>query len=294
MSNSILRQEHGHKIEAGYKKIAESSVAICSIVRDCGDGLKKNIPAINHLMSCFKDAHVVIFENDSQDDTKAVLAQWVQSQPNVHVRSEDDQGITIPPQSQTGTVSRWFSHHRIQKMADYRNRYLEYLSVQSIETDYVIMVDLDLAEISIDGIADSFGQRNDWDAITSNGVKLSKIGFVYYDTYAFKETLDETPQTEQAIYRYQKLLQGYKPGMPMMRISSGFNGLAIYRSEAIKGIRYRSVDNHDPVVEAKCEHVTFHQDMSANGFDRIFFNPSMVVKYNTLTSILSDIKRRLF
>ena len=81
--------------------------------------------------------------------------------------------------------------------------------------------------------------------------------------------------------------------MPMFQVDSGFNGLAVYKTEAIKGLRYCCEPNHDKYVEAICEHVTFHKHMTDNGHDQIFVNPSQMVFYNSYCSRPKNIKEGL-
>lgn len=278
-------------MEIGYSRMNNSNIAICSIVRDCKKNLKANIPVINKLKDCFHKSYIVVVENDSKDGTKEVLFNWSKTISNVHIISEDI-GFNTMPESY-GEVRPWFSCYRIELMARHRNKYLEFLEKSNWELDYIIIVDLDLARISIDGIANSFGQDIRWDAITSNGKGIRMSGYIYRDTYAFKEVGDDSPQTEETIFTYQKLLSGLYIGMPLIRVFSGFSGLAIYTAESISGLRYRCEPNDDINVEAKCEHITFHQDMLNKGYEHIFLNTSQIVYYDNLHSIMDVLSGRM-
>ena len=59
-------------------------------------------------------------------------------------------------------------------------------------------------------------------------------------------------------------------GMPPMRVASCFGGLAIYAADAMRRAEYGGED---------CEHVVLHARMAAAGHDRLFFNPSLLVRY---------------
>ncbi|MBU0467606.1 MAG: glycosyltransferase family 69 protein [Candidatus Omnitrophica bacterium] len=289
------KQDYLKKVDTGYIRMKDYRVAICAIVRDCEKSLKKNIPVINKLKSCFRESHIVVVENDSNDGTKDLLLKWSQSVENVHVISEDIGSQNMPEVE--GNVPPWFACHRIKLMASYRNKYMEFIDKSNWELDYVIVVDLDFRHLSIDGISNSFGQDINWDAITSNGKIKDKYGYKYYDTYAFREIGDTSVQTEESIYTYQNLLSDLDIGMIMFRVSSAFNGLAIYKAEAIKGLKYRCELNDDLKVESVCEHVTLHQDMASRGNDLIYVNPSQLVYYKSLESglnrLIKKIKRKL-
>ena len=58
--------------------ISQKSLIICGIVRDCAKGIQRNRPVIDQLCAKAKEAKVVLFENDSKDETKDLLAQWAQ------------------------------------------------------------------------------------------------------------------------------------------------------------------------------------------------------------------------
>ena len=50
------------------KKIDQSSIIICSIVRNAEKGLKRNIPVIQEFCKYFANYRVVVYENDSTDN----------------------------------------------------------------------------------------------------------------------------------------------------------------------------------------------------------------------------------
>ena len=65
--------------------------------------------------------------------------------------------------------------------------------------------------------------------------------------------------------------------MPLIRVDSAFNGLAVYRAPAVRGCRYESLANDDPKVESLCCHTGLHRQMAARGFDRIYMNPAQLL-----------------
>jgi len=284
-------EKYDRKVEKGYERMRSLKIAICSLVRDCEKPLKRNIVQIEKLRQYFLESHVIIVENDSIDNTKAVLKTWSNEYENVHIISED-LGVQTQPTHSDHEINPSFSWHRINLMASYRNKYLDFLE-NRFEVDYVIIIDLDLYLISLDGIANTFGQSIDWYVVTSNSKMKHSIlqfykGYHYYDTYAFREVGDDRPQTESMIYTYQHLLAPLAVGMPMMRVASAFSGLAIYKKEAIGQLRYVCKANYDKNVEAESEHVPFHKEMANNQYDLIFINPSQIVYYDTYTNYLRE------
>jgi len=273
------------------KKLSESILIFCGIVRNCGKNLKKNIRTVNSICDLAKDYHVVIFENDSIDNTKQILTDWANKRKNIHISLNDFNTITIPKKQ--AVVNPFFSIHRIEKMAFYRNNYLEYIDKENLQGDYVIIVDLDVQNICTQGIIDSFTLNHEWDAITANGISRAPSSFFrkkYYDTYALIECgLENISQTERSIKDAQYRWNFLKPAMPLFRVASAFGGLAIYKREAIANCRYGVLLNEDEKVECRTEHFYLYQQMKANGYDKVFINPSMRIKYQT--QIINTIRR---
>jgi glycosyltransferase involved in cell wall biosynthesis len=271
-------------ISNGYKLMSESSVAICSIVRNCNTGLVKNIPAVEKLRNKFKESVVIVFENDSTDNTKSTLRNWSKTSTNVLITCEDFGERTIPKEDYYG-FNRFFSFNRISKMANFRNKYLEVLRSFDHSYDYVIVIDLDIENFTIDGIAHSYGLASKWDVITANGYSYSpSLRRRYHDTYALvelgKESID---QNEKEIFNNQKKWSDLRVRNPLERVYSAFGGLAIYRYSTIINKNYAVIKNNDNRVEVKCEHFSLHQSIQKDGFDRIFINPSMEVLYQKIT-----------
>ncbi len=286
---SIDRRYHDPVVEqysqAGFLEMSRHTAVICCMVRDCGPALKRNILQIEALRSRFRDSWVIVIENDSKDNSKEALQAWAARSPGVILVSQDFGNDTIPP---TGRRRKFFSAYRIEKMIKYRNMYLDQIDSLGLDPSYMIVLDPDVWTFSISGIAHTFGQPVPWDAVTSNGIAVEHKwrGLyrypIFYDTYALRESGDLRPQTMRMINYAQHAWAGLLPGFPMIRVASGFNGMAVYRMEAVRGLRYVCEPNEDPDVEVLCEHVSFHRQMASRGFDRIYVNPAQVVIYETV------------
>ena len=290
-----------NEIEKGKRILSESDIIVCSIVRDCGRGLKRNIPLIDSLCDLSKNYQVIIFENDSVDKTKSILEDWAKKRKNISVLSETHNTVTIPPKEKNSLVNPYYSEARISKMARYRNMYLSYIEEKKLEADYVIIVDLDVYRISLDGILSSFGVNEDWDAITANGISRSfssKLRKRYHDAYALTECgLEDIPQTEETINKNRYEWAKLKSGIPLVRVASAFGGLGIYKKKTIEGCRYGVIYNDDPRVECKTEHFYLYKEMKQKGYDKIYINPSMYVRYqkqfwNTINRFLKQFKNK--
>lgn len=280
------------------KAINETTAIICGIVRDAEKGLKRNIPVIDALCDKLQDYWIFIYENDSRDGTKAVLTAWQQRDPQrIHVSLTNNDPTRTIPTAKAVSVNPFYSRKRISKMARLRNSYMEYIDQQGWEADYLIVVDLDVAQLSLGGILSSFTAEKEWDAVVANGYSTSpKLRRRYHDTYALTLWGDQDePQTEAKIKALADELGTLKATDDWIRIASGFGGLAIYRFEAVRGVRYEALPNDDPRVEVRCEHYSLYRGMMARGYDHFYINPAMVLKYQRLTVCIAwrSLLRRL-
>ena len=264
-----------------------SSIIICSIVRDAERGLKRNIPQIKALCGYFKDFKVFVYENDSNDNTKNSLKSGVKvTQPHVFISLNKTNNAvrTISSVSESGDVNPFYSRKRIEKMADLRNSYMEFIYAEGWKADYLMVVDLDVAWIRADNILSSF-EKDNWDAVTAYDYSLSpKLKWRNHDSYALTELGDENnPQTEYITKMLSEKYASMQQNNDWVRVFSAFGGLAIYRFECVKGLRYKAMDNDDKRVEEKCEHFSIYRQMADKGFDKVYINPKMVLKYQDLT-----------
>lgn len=276
--------------------LKNKSIVICSIVRDAERGLRRNIPVIRDVCRRFDDYKVVVFENDSKDGTKNLLSEWVESAPQrVFAYMTDTDGKATIPTFKESKGNPFFGHKRIDRMAALRNQYMDLLWSKGWDADYLMVVDLDVAKIDLKGVLTSFNNEMEWDAVTAFGYSLGPtLKPRYHDTYALALFGDDTPQTEQKIADMQYQLGSIVKEKQWVRVTSAFGGLAIYKMEAVKGLRYEVYENKDDRVEVTCEHYSIYKQMQERGYNKFFINPAMVLKYQDLTwkIVMNTIKRK--
>lgn len=272
------------------KKAKESSVFICSIVRNAEKGLSKNLPVIEELMRAFKESRVYIYENDSNDRTKSILKAWSSRFPD-NVEISINANITFPnPSPIKDGINKYFCRRRIEKMAWLRNKYLEHIDKIGWNGDYLIVVDLDVARLEAKPIIVAFDTNTYWDTVSAYGYSMSpKLRERYHDTYAYSPSCKKysEPQTEKDIYCCQKDFERFRKTKELMPVSSAFGGLTIYRWEAVKGLRYQLEMNADNRVECYCEHRSLYRQMHERGYRNFFIDPKMRLKYQRVNLALA-------
>lgn len=266
--------------------LKDKSIIICSIVRNAERGLKRNIPVIDAFCSKFNDYKIVVYENNSTDHTKELLKAWhLNDTERIHTIMEDTDAQATIPSSRAVTGNPFFCYKRIAKMTNLRNQYMDYVEKMGWKADYLMVVDLDVAQLYLKPLLSSFELNVSWDAVAAYGYSTSpRLRRRYHDSYALWENGEEnTPKTEATIKEYaDKYAELCKEGKPIP-VYSAFGGVAIYKYEAIAGLRYQTLDNGDDAVEVKCEHFSIYKQMHDRGFKQIYINPLMYLKYQDLT-----------
>ena len=254
-------EEYFAACRRGYGQMADSRVIITGLARNVGAILPLTIRRIENLARCFADARVVVYENDSSDNTRLLLARWAAGNRRVEAISE----VLDDP---VNPASRCLD--RAGRMAFYRGRCQERILEQGGRFDAVIIIDFDVqGGFSIDGIASSFGWPG-WDFVGSNGLICRRDGLQMnalrqYDTWALRFDEALTPLSTAAAGGIV-----YERGTPLVPLTSCFGGLGIYSMDAYRAGSYSGDD---------LEHANFHRSLIAAGHDRLFLNPSQLVVY---------------
>ena len=279
------------------KKPEESFVVICSIVRNAEKGLKNNIPVIDKICRHFGAYQIVVYENDSKDATKRLLSEWMSQNPeHVHAFMED-YGIQTIPRAESVRCNPFFSLYRNERMSRFRNQYLEYIESKGWDPDYLMVVDLDVAKIDIKGVISSFYTDEEWDAITAFGFSLApNMRLRYHDTYILVENGEENiRQTELSIKNKAEKFARYYGSENLIPVYSAFGGLAIYKYDRVKGLRYKAMPNDDYRVESRGEHFSLYKQMNERGPLAVYINPKMRIKYQNvdLALIWKTLRRKV-
>ena len=248
------------RVADGYDRMRNASVVICGITRNDAETLPLAIQRIERMAACFRDHHVVVFENDSTDRTPALLGEWAGRNPNVTVLSEPSQGVQGLPSD------------RFERLALCRNRYVDWMNATAKggREGYVIVLDFDLrGGWSLDGIASTFAE-NDWDAVGSNSLGYHNLRRTYYDMAALRP---RTVLRETWWHRLVGEAWQLRRGTPMIPVESAFGGLGVYRREVFRSRRYSGRFHGAPA----CEHLSLNPD----GRLRAFLNPSQITVVGT-------------
>lgn len=272
----------------GVEQTQKKKVVIFGMVRDCGEALKNNIPTVETIGSYFSDYRIVVLENNSKDGTKQILLQWQNVNPKVQISINDFDESKYDKIEEDKSYFKYFQLCKLQKYYDYRNMLLNNVEKLGFESDFSILIDMDVIKIDVKGVVTSFGNEIEWDAITANGYSYApSFKRRFHDTFALCEFgLDKKKQTLKMVRDYRYIFSFLRKGQPFFRVFSSYGGIAIYKTEAIKGLRYAPIFNNFGGVQVRCEHFALFKAMAERGYDRVYINPNMEVFYQKVTLAL--------
>lgn len=275
---NIYKNEYQLLSNAGKELLINKKVAVVGLCRNCSSWIQNNINQIVETFENYtKEYKIILFENDSIDQTKEKITELTKNNSNIILLSET---FNRP---QFGTVK---DRARTEALAEYRNILKDYVKKYYTDYDFVIVIDTDFKSFSQNGIYNSFGwfsRHNNIDAICGNSFEIKKIftqnpSLWNYDCWAFRSTWWNDWQAVEStqFYNYNPMLWFgiwiLPPGSPLVRINSGFGGCCIYKLSSYICGQYSGID---------CEHVTFHYDLkSKNDQFSLYLNPSQIMLLN--------------
>jgi hypothetical protein len=259
-------QNYQDKIITGINEAKRKNIIFTGICRNVEKNIQTILNFFNQTENLFNTVDYFFYENDSTDSTKDILKEWSNNQNNKIILSE-----TINSNFHTEGIHQ----DRMKNLSDARNKYLNFVKIAQKPYDYVIVADMDLRYISIDGFFNSVGWLEDpnidgiagFSFVCKKFLDTENIENIYilnYDYWAFRQNYWSFD------VHIEKWFNNYIPmiGSDPYMVNSAFGGMCIYKySDFIKG----KYDYHD------CEHVMFHKNIHLkNPNFNLFVNPSQV------------------
>lgn len=244
-------------------------IVFCGLCRDIGHIISKNIELFEKTGKYFKDYRIILFENDSKDNTRDIIKQK---------RSKNDKIILLDCGEQNPNCiykdKRMYdygslSSKRIERMSHFRNQYMNYINTFLSDYEYVMMMDMDLeGYFNYYGLMETIAKDN-WDAVFSNGRMgmVGTFGFMdcMYDGMAYVDhttPIEKIANNQSSIEVFKKFIKMQTLNDKWIPVKSAFNGCGIYKMSSIKNISFRP--------NYSCEWIGFHHQMSINGHNKLF------------------------
>ena len=220
-------------------------ILICGVVKNCGSHLIQNIPKCIETGKLFEDYHIIIYENNSTDNTKNILQSY-SSNNSFTILSEDIPYETIKKNSRIWTyTSDTGSDHpcRIEQISNARNKVIEEINLPKYDSfTYVMFIDMDGNGWEIDSLSTIFSDKKDWDVLYANGIERNGN---YYNLYAFRNENIYGP--ELIGEHFWKTMGSFKviKNYPRISVHSAFGGIGIFKKEIFKKHKYDCIVNEE-------------------------------------------------
>ena len=261
-------------IDFGLAVARRSRLAVLAIARTAMPHLTNTLALVDETMATFAGASMYVYENDSADDTAAVLDDFASSRPGVVV----EHGETGEPDT------RGFEPDRTARLARCRNRCLDWLAGNAADHPYTLVLDLDPhGGFSPQGILNSLGWiaeylGRQWQSSAVGGMASfslfchrnadGSVGIAHYDAYAMRLNWWEDRRDAAGGVKWAHMLMP-PVGSPPIPMNSAFGGACLYRTPALLSSRYSGVGvDGGP----DCEHVALHRVMRSAGY-QMYLNP---------------------
>lgn len=117
----VNQKRFSAKVSTGYKTMSRSRIVITGLARDISKNVGKNIDRLVRIGSKFFEYQILIFENDSSDDTRTIIKQKGKRNPNIKLiqcPEEENCRLNLKKAVDDGIISSG----RFHKMAQFRNR----------------------------------------------------------------------------------------------------------------------------------------------------------------------------
>lgn len=271
-SNSLLSfPNNSPYTKHGYNMAPHKKIVIVGLCRDSSLYIGKNLQLATMIGSFFKEYKIIVYENDSTDNTRQILEDYARTNKDLIILGQDNGD---EPSYKKGL----FHPSRFEKMAHYRNQYLEYIQQHYSHYDYMMVIDWDMnGSTDINGIMNTIGRDHEssdteWGAIGTSG-KGSIHGtfglyLINYDLIALRFHNFEYDRHISIVNTlYNILYQEYHRLLynDLEPVSSTFHGITIYKMSCIpKDAKY--------TPEFGCEHIGFNYKIKKN----IYINPHWV------------------
>lgn len=264
-------EDFAQAVKLGLDTAKHKRVVFVGMARSIAGILPTTIRRLEQIGGFFNAWKAVIVENDSNDDTKEVLAEWAAQRPGQVLADCRDLGYEH---------LHGFEALRVQRYAELRNRYRTLADEFAPEADYVIAVDLDAwGGYSTLGVLHSvamFHELPNAACMASTSLyraktEAGKLVWGHYDLWALRH------YGPRIRFEPWQPLWLPPPGARPIRVYSAFGALAMYRAEAFYETPYESVDGD-------IEHVGLHRNMQRDGWE-IYLNPASRVVMHWLEGI---------
>jgi len=248
--------QYASAVQDGREIASVSSVALVAICRNAMPWLPQTLALVEQTGAMFQDWRAYIYENDSSDGTKDVLAAWADGAQRVVSLNDNGRphlSYTIAPE-------------RTHALAEYRTVCQEWVRSLKPRPGWTIVFDTDpWGGWSVDGVATSVAQITgglwyglasySWAEMNSSAGPVS----LHYDEFACRWGGWQKRDGSWFHHWHPRV------GGPPVEMNSAFGQLAVYQTRSFIDGEYTGGD---------CEHVNLHKSIARKAHRSFGLNPS--------------------
>jgi len=253
-------------IEEVAVSLKQKTITFVGCARNCVNAIRNSVGVMQSLGQHFGAYTIAVFENDSTDGTKELLAE-LQSQGVLTVIQHDGLDASLPL--------------RTERIAYGRNQLLGYVRKQN--SDYFCVADLDgiLGDASsVDGFLTNFTLEDCWDAVfpINRGI--------YYDIWTFRHpeicpddyerrmnqivpAFSDQNILDLCLHNLQNL--DFSKLTAWLKVDSAFGGIGLYKTASFAYSSYFGYKDGYEVTD----HLAFHEKARLQGAT-FYINPGFV------------------
>jgi hypothetical protein len=270
------------------KRNIKRKAVIVGCARDCEIFLPAVLKNITRIANLYSQAAFVFVENDSTDNTRDILQNWLGQHANSLLVCLD--GLLVQ------------ETRRTVRLAIARNAYMEALRPHLDEFDHMVVLDFDnvncnvISEESLEEAIEFLDSSRQNAAVFANQLRYYDIWALRHDVWCPEDCWSKIMSRpaylplHRAVERYVTSRQiSIHPSTPPVAVRSAFGGLAIYKSDFVRTARYVGVLSDGSEI---CEHVAFNGEaVRGGGLLHIF--PKLVnqVPQDHINQRLSGLRR---
>jgi hypothetical protein len=274
------------RLQAGSKS-RKPKLLIAGTAKDASLHLGSLKKGMERFLRNFDLVRLVIYENDSQDNTIDILQGWNLSTDLTFAGKVDliyETNITLQFLSEMPPEDVYWKL-RPKILAHGRNKLWQQITNISKQEDigYVLMMDLDEVNYHLSHVHECFNLPSGWGGCCANN------HHIYYDLWALRTFDDWMPgdcfQSANGELRFDKeepdwvtQFKHISASHPPIRVRSCFGGAALYDFHRLKGLHLDTYDGINPETgNAICEHVPFHDSLKEQIPDfEMYIQPKML------------------
>ncbi len=291
---------YSQDIQKGTNTLKHKRIAVCVLARNCEKQIAKNMKRLRALEKKCAELRVYVLENDSVDNTRAVLKKYTYNS-DMRVQLYDSaickeayHHIVGETRSHTNideimhSNDRSITEIRMKRMALLRDGLLYVVKKDAFVPHVLLQIDIDVHWFDVRGIIHSFASYDEWDALNANGRLFTFCQYalsydLFFDSYALLPYNTELKGNFTSYVYNQYKYASLKKGQPHYPVYSAFGGISLQKYPLIKDESYyKSAEIYN--FEC-CEHVSWYKYLREKYGMRIYINPSMLVHYNSRLNV---------